>query len=75
MRIIGYINIISPGNSSIRTLTTYAQSAIVTFRSLQIAIRAVQAAAGPVGWLYAGTTVVAAGLSGYSMYEALTGAS
>jgi hypothetical protein len=75
MRIIGYINMITPGNSSVRTLTVLAQDAIVTFRSLQLAIRAVEIAAGPVGWLYAGTSIVAAGLSGYSMYEALTGAS
>jgi len=72
MRIAGYLERMT-GNASIRYFLNLVQSSIVAVRSLQIAIAALEAASGPVGWLYAGTTVVAAGLSGYGIYESLTG--
>lgn len=39
------------------------EKAILTLRSFQQAARAAQLAAGPIGWLYFGTTALAAGIS------------
>ncbi len=51
------------GDPNLKRGIRVMESAITTLRSLRIAIRAVQAAAGPVGWFYAGTTALAAGIS------------
>jgi hypothetical protein len=73
MRILSYVQMLTPGNTELNKLIAMTQTTITMLRTTQLAIRAVQLAAGPVGWLYAGTSIVAAGFSGYSIYESLTG--
>lgn len=77
MRILGYIQRLTPGNTDLHRLIDTMQSAITVLRSMQIALHAVQiarmSAGDPIAWLSAGTTVVAVGFSGYSMYESMTG--
>jgi hypothetical protein len=73
MRTLSYIEMFTGGNRDIAKAVQLAQGAIVTFRSLQMAIRAAEMAAGPIGWAYAGVSVVAAGMSGYSLYESMIG--
>jgi hypothetical protein len=73
MRILSYIERLTPGNPSLSNLIQYAQQTITILRSLQMAIRAVQLASGPIGWLYAGTSIAAAGFTGYAMYESMRG--
>jgi hypothetical protein len=58
------------GNEDINQLIDYIQKAITIARSLQIALRALQAASGPIGWLYAATTVIGTGVMiGESFYD------
>ncbi len=73
MRILGYIQRLAPNDPNLDKLINTMQSAIMTMRSMQIALLAVQAAAGPVGWLYAGTAIAAGAFSGYSLYESMRG--
>jgi hypothetical protein len=72
MRIAGYIQRFS-GNQDLNRTLELIQRAIVTLKSLQMAIRAVQLASGPIGWLYAGTSIVAAGMSGMAIFESTSG--
>ena len=72
IRIAGYLERLT-GDANLKRFINTVQSAIVAVRTLQIMIRALELASGPVGWLYAGTTIVAAGMSGYSIYESITG--
>jgi hypothetical protein len=73
LRIMRYVEQFS-GNKDLNKTLQLMEKAIITARTLQIAIRAVEAASGPIGWLYAGTTVVAAGMSGMSLLENTQGA-
>jgi hypothetical protein len=73
MRTLNLIEEFTGGNKSVEYAVRIAETAIETFRSLQIAIRSVEMAAGPIGWAYAGFSVVAAGMSGYSILESVTG--
>jgi hypothetical protein len=72
MRVLGYVEQLT-GNKDLRKAINVIQSMIVAIRSLQMAIRVLEVASGPIGWAYAGTTMIAAGLSGYSIYESITG--
>lgn len=72
IRISGYLIRLS-GNESLTQTLRLIQDVIIALRSLQIAMRAVQAASGPVGWIYAATTVAAVGFTGLSMYETMRG--
>lgn len=73
MRILSYIEKLTGGDPNIQRAIRVMQQAITTAHTLQLAIRAVQLAAGPVGWLYAGVSIVGAGFAGYSMWESVTG--
>ncbi len=73
VRILGYVERFS-GDANLNKFLSMVQRTILLVRSLQIALRALEMASGPIGWLYAGTSVVAAGMSGYSMLESMTGA-
>jgi hypothetical protein len=73
MRILSYLEM-ATGSPEIQKFINSVQAAIVAVRSLQIAIHALEAATGPIGWVYAGTTVAAAALSGYGIYESMKGA-
>lgn len=72
MRVLGYLRQFS-GNENLNETIMLIQRTITAIHSLQMAIRALQMASGPVGWAYAATSVVAAGLSGYSIYESMIG--
>jgi len=72
MRVLGYMEQLT-GDRNLQKAINVIQATIVAIRSLQMAIRALQMASGPIGWAYAGTTVIAAGMSGYSIYESITG--
>ena len=73
MRVLNYVERLSGGNPSLQKLINTIQSTIVAIRSLQIALRSLEMASGPIGWAYAATGIIAAGLSGYSVYESITG--
>ena len=77
MRILNLVQQFSGGDKNLNKLINTMQHTIVVLRSLQIALRAVQLArmssGDPIAWLSAGTTVVAAGMSGYGMYESMIG--
>jgi hypothetical protein len=73
MRILSYIERLTPGNTNLANLINFIQHVITTIRTLQMAIHALEIASGPIGWLYAGTSIAAYGFSGYSMYESLRG--
>jgi len=74
MRCLSYAEQLT-GDPNLKRGIQIMQQAITTLRTLQIAMRAVQMASGPIGWAYAGTTIIAAGLSGVSMYESIVGTS
>lgn len=48
------------GSPELNKMLQYIQKAITALRSVQIAIRAVEAAEGPVGWLFAAVSVITA---------------
>jgi hypothetical protein len=75
MRTLNLVSDFTGGNKDLQKAIIIAESGIETFRSLQIAIRSVELAAGPIGWAYAGFSLLAAGMSGYSMLESITGVS
>ena len=58
------------GDENLKKGIQVIEKTIMTLRTLQMAIRAVQAASGPIGWAYAATTVVA---TGFAMYDLTTG--
>lgn len=62
------------GNQDLNKMLKYIQEAIVAMRSLQIAMRAVEMAEGPIGWLYAGVSIVAAATTiGTDVYDGCRG--
>ena len=73
VRVLGYIKEMSGGNPDLIKAIEVIQRTILALRSLQLAIRAVQLSSGPIGWIYAGTTIIAAGISGYSIIDEITG--
>lgn len=73
MRVLSYVERFTGGNPNLTKLISMMQATITTIRTLQAAIRALEIASGPIGWLYAGTSIVAAGFAGYSILEATTG--
>jgi hypothetical protein len=74
MRCLSYASRLT-GSEDLKKGIQVLQTAITTLRTLQIAMRAVQLASGPIGWAYAATSVIAVGFSGYSMYETIVGSS
>ena len=72
IRIMSYLQRLS-GDTNIDNFLGMVQKAIITVRTLQLALTALSVASGPVGWLYAGTSAVAAGISGYTLYESMIG--
>lgn len=73
MRLMSLVKQFS-GNEDINQLIDYIQKAIMIVRSLQIALRALQAASGPIGWLYAATTLLGTGaMIGGSFYTNMRG--
>jgi hypothetical protein len=69
VRILSMVSRFTGGENITRAIRT-VERMIMTLRTLQIAIRAVEMAAGPIGWLYAATTVAAAG---FTVYDAMQG--
>lgn len=69
MRILGYIEQIPAlkDNEALMAFINTVQAAITTIRSFQIAYAAFLAASGPVGWLYAGVSAIAAVGAGYAV--------
>lgn len=72
MRILYLIRRVS-GNDTLDNAIEQSQRLLIILRSVQIAIRAIEVASGPIGWLYAATSVIGVGLSGYAMYESQAG--
>ncbi len=72
MRILGYVERLS-GSPDLQRLINVIQATITAIRSLQVALRSLELASGPIGLAFAATSVIAAGLSGYSIYESITG--
>jgi hypothetical protein len=72
VRCLNYASMLT-GDPNLKKGIRIMEQAIVTLRSLQIALRAVQMASGPIGWAYAATTIAAAGFSGYGIYESMVG--
>ena len=70
MRVFNYIERFTGGDPNITKLINTVQAAIVALRTLQMAMRAVQMASGPIGWAYAATSMVAVGFAGVSMLDA-----
>jgi hypothetical protein len=62
VRVMSYAQQLT-GDPNLKKGIQTIQQAIMSLRMLQIAIRAVQMASGPIGWIYAGTSVLAAGIS------------
>jgi hypothetical protein len=62
MRILSMLSRLT-GDENIQKSIAKIERMIMTLRVLQATIRAVQMAEGPIGWLYAATTIVAAGIS------------
>lgn len=73
MRVLSYIERLTGGHPELAKFINIIQSAITALRTLQMAIRAVELASGPIGWAYAATSVIAVGFSGYSIYETMRG--
>lgn len=58
------------GNENISKAIDYAERAIMTIRQLQMAMRALEMASGPIGWLYALVSVAGVGASvAVDMYD------
>lgn len=72
IRIMGYIQRFS-GSPSIDAAFRKIQQLLIMIRSVQIAIRALEAASGPIGWLYALTTITGAGLTTASIMNDIGG--
>jgi hypothetical protein len=72
LRIMRYVQDFS-GNKDLNKALQLMEKAIIMAKTLQMVIRAVEMASGPIGWLYAGTTVIAAGMSGMTLLENTTG--
>jgi hypothetical protein len=70
MRVFSYVERFTGGDPNIAKLINTIQAAIVALRTLQMAMRAVQAASGPIGWAYAATSMLAVGFAGVSMLDA-----
>lgn len=70
MRVLNYIEKLTGGNPQLAKLINTVQAAIVALRTLQIAMKALQMASGPIGWAYAATSFVAVGFAGVSMLDA-----
>ncbi|MFA5365197.1 MAG: hypothetical protein WC325_08470 [Candidatus Bathyarchaeia archaeon] len=77
MRTLNYVQMFTGGDPNITKAINLAQAAITTYRTLEMAIRAAQAAlipgAGLIKLAYAATSFIAVGMSGYSAYESLIG--
>lgn len=72
-RILSYIRRMT-GDENINNAIARVQQLITIIRMAQIALRALQIASGPIGWLYAGTTVVSLGFAvGDVMYDQTRG--
>jgi hypothetical protein len=74
MRCLSYASRLT-GDENLKRGIQVLQQAITTLRTLQLTMRAVQMASGPIGWAYAATSLVGVGFSGYSMYETIVGVS
>jgi hypothetical protein len=72
IRITNYIERLT-GSPELRKLLNFIQATITAVRSLQMALRALEVASGPIGWAYAATSVAATGFSGYNIYESIVG--
>lgn len=74
MRILNVVKQLTGGNPDVQKAIQYIQSLITIAQAAQAAIRAVQIASGPVGWLYAGTSILAAGMTSYGAIQSTMGA-
>jgi hypothetical protein len=70
IRILHYISRFC-GDENINKAIKKIETTIMLVRSCQIAIRALEAAEGPIGWLYALTTVAGAGIMGMTAVQEL----
>ena len=73
VRVLSYIEKLTGGDPTLAKLINTIQSIIVTIRTLQMAIRALEMASGPIGWAYAGTSLIAAGMTGLTLYDTIVG--
>lgn len=73
MRIMTLVERFS-GSPELNKMLSYIQKSITALRQVQMAIRAVQAAEGPIGWLYAAVSVIGAATTvSTDMYDATRG--
>ena len=69
-RVLSYIERMTGGNPELTRFINTIQATITALRTLQLAMRALQAASGPIGWAYAATSFIAVGFAGVSMLDA-----
>ena len=74
MRILSYVERLA-GNADLSRLINIIQSTIVAARTLQIALRSLEAAtlSNPIGLALTATNLIAVGFSGFGIYESMTG--
>jgi hypothetical protein len=70
IRILSYIKRFC-GDENIDKAIKKIEAVIMACRAAQIAIRALEAAEGPIGWAYAATTTVGAVIMGVTAVETL----
>lgn len=75
VRVLGYIEQLVGDNPSLKKLINLLQATINTVRTLQAAIRAMNLASAstPLGFAFAATSFVAAGLSAGALYSSTVG--
>lgn len=73
IRILSYVKRFC-GDENVAKAIGTVEKLIMTIRMCQIAIRALEAAEGPIGWLYAITTAVGAAISTATFASDLGGA-
>lgn len=63
MRVLSYIKRMSGGNENIEAFVNQLQRVIIVIRAVQIALRALEMASGPIGWAYAAVAAVGVALT------------
>jgi uncharacterized protein YaaW (UPF0174 family) len=62
MRSLTLLNRFTGGNATVQQTIQIIERLITTVRMLQVAIRAFEVAAGPLGWAYFGVTALSTGV-------------
>lgn len=69
IRILSYVRRFC-GNEELGKMLEYIEKAIMSLRMLQVTMRAIEMAEGPIGWAYAGVSMLGAGIMvGTEVYD------